>query len=93
MARSLRTNKRTLTPEGSRRKLHRSICSLLEQKHPRIYAALAAEAQQAIRADNEDIFSAIIDSGLAVVHNPSPELLAEKARILALQAAALEDKQ
>lgn len=86
----MRTNKKTLTPAGTQRKIDRLICRQLKEKDEKMYAAFKKKALAVCKQDNDSITSVIVDTGLGVVHHQSPELAEAKAKQRAQLAALLE---
>ena len=76
---------KTLTKQGSQRKLHRLVFEELERVNKRLFKKLLLEAEVAMAHDNNSIYSAIVDRGLDCMHRQSQELILAKRNQLLLK--------
>lgn len=70
-----RTYKKTITPEGQRRKMQKTMCELLKQRDPQLYMELMNESYEIVMTDNNDPLTKIHTFGVGSVKKPSKTLL------------------
>jgi hypothetical protein len=87
---SKRTYKMVITPEGYSRKVTRLIVSELIAKYPTIYSELHAIANALVAADNCDVRSKIVTSGLDVVHRKSSRTAALEKELKAQRKLVID---